>query len=256
MAANLFFSGRIPPELRDRLEQHIAETGESKTQVLINALAAYLNPISKSNSTSVNNTLNNLVADKIRTLEARLTALELLFTETQPSAANDQLLTDNQLDNTLLTEKITIVSDKIVPDNTQQDNDNNKTASQNKDEEASDSQEESIKSQTEGIPRDLEIFTTIELCKKSGLTRNQLDNHKKKVVKKYEELGKSLEDKKMLDFPEKIETRNPIMINGYPYDLCYWGQNEKGNNLWTAVPYDNERYQQLALLRNIEEISE
>ena len=40
--ASPFFSGRIPQELYDRVEQHIKETGEGKTQILINALSQYL----------------------------------------------------------------------------------------------------------------------------------------------------------------------------------------------------------------------
>ena len=233
-AANPFFSSRIPSELRERLEQHIAETGESKTQVFINALEVYLNEISKSNLTSLNNT-SNLLEEKIKSLEDRLVTLELSFIEAQYSAANDKIITGS-VNNRLLPE---LLCESSEVDNIEQDNNSN-AISQNNAEETSTSQEESIDSHSKGIPR-LEILTTIELCKKSGLTRSQLDNHKKKVIKKYEEIGKSLEDKKMLDFPEKIETRSPLIIEGYPYDLFYWGQNEKGNNLWTAVPYDNER---------------
>ena len=40
--ASPFFSGRIPQELYDRLDQHVKESGEGKTQILINALSQYL----------------------------------------------------------------------------------------------------------------------------------------------------------------------------------------------------------------------
>jgi hypothetical protein len=42
VAANPFFSGRIPQQLLDKIEQHIAETGSSKTSILIRALGTYL----------------------------------------------------------------------------------------------------------------------------------------------------------------------------------------------------------------------
>jgi hypothetical protein len=42
MAGNPFFSGRIPQDLHDRIQDHCSKTGETKTQVLINALSAYL----------------------------------------------------------------------------------------------------------------------------------------------------------------------------------------------------------------------
>ena len=245
IAATPFFSSQIPPKLRERLEQHIAETGESKNQVLVNALEVYLNQISNFNLTLLNKTPPNLLEEKIKSLEERLATLELSFITQNYSAANDKLITAS-VNNRLLPEPILAQSNEIDLDNIEQDHNNSNAISQNNAEETSSSPKKSIKSHSEGIPK-LEILTTIELCKKSGLTRNQLGNHKKKVIKKYEEVGKSLEDKKMLDLPEKIETRSPLIIEGYPYDLFYWGQNEKGNNLWTAVPYDNEHYERFQL---------
>lgn len=40
--AKPFFSGRIPQELDDRIKERIQETGETKSQILINALSQYL----------------------------------------------------------------------------------------------------------------------------------------------------------------------------------------------------------------------
>ena len=42
MSGNPFFSGRIPPDLFERAEQHCDESGISKTELLITALRAYL----------------------------------------------------------------------------------------------------------------------------------------------------------------------------------------------------------------------
>ena len=42
MGSNPFFSGRIPQNLYDGIEDHRKETGESKTDVLIKALAQYI----------------------------------------------------------------------------------------------------------------------------------------------------------------------------------------------------------------------
>lgn len=42
MAAKPFFSGRIPQDLFDAIEQHLEKTGESKTDVLVKALSAYV----------------------------------------------------------------------------------------------------------------------------------------------------------------------------------------------------------------------
>lgn len=42
MSPNPFFSGRIPQELYDRAEEYVSQTGKPKTQILIEALATYL----------------------------------------------------------------------------------------------------------------------------------------------------------------------------------------------------------------------
>ena len=42
MATRPFFSGRIPHELMQAVEQHRKDTGESKTDVLVKALTSYL----------------------------------------------------------------------------------------------------------------------------------------------------------------------------------------------------------------------
>jgi len=42
MPSSPFFSGRIPQELLDKVEEHRALTGESKTDVLVRSLAKYV----------------------------------------------------------------------------------------------------------------------------------------------------------------------------------------------------------------------
>lgn len=72
--ASPFFSGRIPQELYERVEQHIKESGEGKTQILINALSQYLGvEISKPKSTSVN---TDLFLSELESLKERVSLLE------------------------------------------------------------------------------------------------------------------------------------------------------------------------------------
>ena len=72
--ASPFFSGRIPQDLYDRIEQHTKETGENKTQVLINALFAYLSyempKLGKSNIADI-----ELIKDRISLLESSMVEL-------------------------------------------------------------------------------------------------------------------------------------------------------------------------------------
>ena len=72
--ASPFFSGRIPQELYDRINQHIKETGEGKTQILINALSQYLGvEIYKPKSSGVN---ADLFLSELESLKERVSFLE------------------------------------------------------------------------------------------------------------------------------------------------------------------------------------
>lgn len=88
---NPFFSGRIPQDLYQRIQQHIAETGESKTHILINALAAYLNHPLKIQKTVVG---SGVSLEMFTTLEERVAALEQLL----PNSGKTVITLDNNSD--------------------------------------------------------------------------------------------------------------------------------------------------------------
>ncbi|MFA9201982.1 MAG: hypothetical protein ACEQSC_00320 [Candidatus Nanopelagicaceae bacterium] len=112
--ASPFFSGRIPQELHDRVDQHIKESGEGKTQILINALSQYLGvEISKPKSSGVN-------ADFFSELESLKERVSLLE-RSQQDSQNKQLslLSDNSTnDNNMITHdnNIMILTSKEVAD--------------------------------------------------------------------------------------------------------------------------------------------
>ena len=92
--ASPFFSGRIPQELYDRVDQHIKESGEGKTQILINALSQYLGvEISTPKSSGVN---TNLFLSELESLKDRVSLLE--------RSQSKQLSPDNINDNKLITD--------------------------------------------------------------------------------------------------------------------------------------------------------
>ena len=72
--ASPFFSGRIPQELYNRVDQHVKESGEGKTQILINALSQYLGiEISKPISSNAN---TDLFLSELESLKERVSSLE------------------------------------------------------------------------------------------------------------------------------------------------------------------------------------
>ncbi len=77
MAGNPFFSGRIPQNLHDRIQEHCDATGETKTQVLIQALAAYLDHPLETESQN-NDTIKDLKKD-LENLDSRLQDLEQIL---------------------------------------------------------------------------------------------------------------------------------------------------------------------------------
>lgn len=250
---NPFFSGRIPPDLHKRVEQYKAETGESKTDILINALAAYLNyPVSKLAHTIV----SSETEERFRSLESRITTLELevllhkdsdkksviaVDNNKQESLVSDNFdnIFDNQSDN-----KIAFELKEVEPEPIKNAIDNNNINNKNLQE-----AEEPLNILDMGSKQPhpiFELITSAELRHLTGITQGQVDNYKRKVNQKYKKLGQTLEERKMLEAPEKINSRKPVTLKNYPYDLFYAGQNEKSKDLWTALPYDNKRYQELS----------
>ena len=93
--ASPFFSGRIPQELYDRVDQHVKESGEGKTQILINALSQYLGvEISTPKSSSVN---TDLFLSELESLKERVSLLE------RSQSQQLSLLSPNNNDNKLIT---------------------------------------------------------------------------------------------------------------------------------------------------------
>ena len=84
--ANPFFSGRIPQNLHDRVEQYISESGKSKTELLINALSNYLDfPVEAKQTNNSNDELWIVVKE----LQERIEKLE------QRSIIKDVIASDN-----------------------------------------------------------------------------------------------------------------------------------------------------------------
>ena len=108
--ASPFFSGRIPQELYDRVDQHVKESGEGKTQILINALSQYLGiEISIPKSSNIN---TDLFLSELGSLKERVGLLERSQSQQlsllSPNNDNDNKLitddnaTDNKPDNSIM----------------------------------------------------------------------------------------------------------------------------------------------------------
>ncbi|HEY9649261.1 MAG TPA: hypothetical protein V6C95_01260 [Coleofasciculaceae cyanobacterium] len=87
--ASPFFSGRIPQDLYDKIKNFADESGKSKTEILIEALSAYLNcPVEIKKPAR-----DEELWDAIKKLQERVTALEGIEQE------STVIETDNSFDN-------------------------------------------------------------------------------------------------------------------------------------------------------------
>lgn len=108
-----FFSGRIPQELSDRIQQHCTETGESKTQVLLNALSKYLDfPIKPPATISIS-------AERFDQLEQRVAELEKKLEITNVSSIDNTVIEVDQIDDNNIIEK---PDNNLIQENEASDN--------------------------------------------------------------------------------------------------------------------------------------
>ena len=88
--ANPFFSGRIPPGLADKIDAHLLNTGETRSELLVRLLRVEVG------DNKINNITNNIVDNKLTDIVIRLERLERLSNN---KADNKQQVSDDKPDN-------------------------------------------------------------------------------------------------------------------------------------------------------------
>jgi hypothetical protein len=88
--ANPFFSGRIPPGLADKIDAHLLNTGETRSELLVRLLRAEVD------DNNNNNTSDNHIDNRLTEVVIRLERLERLVSN---KADNKLSANDNNPDN-------------------------------------------------------------------------------------------------------------------------------------------------------------
>ena len=88
--ANPFFSGRIPPGLADKIDAHLLNTGETRSELLVRLLRVEVG------DNKINNITNNIVDNKLTDIVIRLERLERLSNN---KADNKQQVSDDKPNN-------------------------------------------------------------------------------------------------------------------------------------------------------------
>ena len=88
--ANPFFSGRIPPGLADKIDAHLLNTCETRSELLVRLLRVEVG------DNKINNITNNIVDNKLTDIVIRLERLERLSNN---KADNKRQVSDDKPDN-------------------------------------------------------------------------------------------------------------------------------------------------------------
>ena len=92
--ANPFFSGRIPPSLADKIDAHLVNTGETRSELLVRLLRAEVSD--NNNDNNANNIIDNIIDNTLTDVVIRLERLERLINN---KADNKRQVNDDKPDN-------------------------------------------------------------------------------------------------------------------------------------------------------------
>ncbi|MEH2372356.1 hypothetical protein [Nostoc sp.] len=266
MASNHFFSGRIPNELYEEAKKHCEETGDSKTEVLIKALSAYLNfPIAIPGKNIITHN-PEVTKEMFETLEERIKILENTLKGLPANVINnnnnDNILEifDNKADN----EKVESISQDIIKNDNKLNNqieknnnplenidnrtDNldiklNKISVITDDNTNNNYKDEEIAVEKQENQPSFKSILNGEVSTRANIAIRQISRLAGKAVEKLKQQGKNVEPKQLLEEPIEVTQREGININGYPYKLFYLGENLKEKSIWDLIPDDNASYQ-------------
>lgn len=254
---NPYLSGRIPVELDEQVNEFLARTGETKTQMLIRAVSAYIGaepPLLKVTGDRRIENLELVVAElqgAVKSLYEKLGALtskiENPKVEIEPTTVYDNKTDNNdndtnssvpiedinKIDHTLSNiENAVDSSDNCIEDETANTPDNN---FDNNDNILETIQAIDIKPTSDNEKTFIHIDTA-EVARQTKLEPKTINNLWTSFKRKFKRENQNLSQKKILDSPIKMTPSSEVKIEKVPYDIFYVGQSEEGRNLWNLVP--------------------
>jgi hypothetical protein len=220
--ANPFFSGRIPQSLYDRVEQYISESGKNKTELLISALSNYLDfPVEIKQTNSSNDELWIVV----KKLQERMEKLE------QGSISKDVIMSDN-IDNTKIDTDPKQLS--LLENNKEIVEENIKSLIEVEQK----PEIQVVETNKAGKKIYREIVAT-EVIKISNINRKNINIFLGEAIEILKKEGKDIIPNGLIKEPIKINYKENIVIEEYPYEIFYAGENSKGKPVWNLIPDDN-----------------
>lgn len=259
---NPFLSGRISPELHKEVEEYLARSGESKTQMLSKAVAAYIGVEIPHLKVTGDQRIENL-EQEVANLKDAITSLSEKFATLSRKAEDPKIEsklintadnnTDNNTDNTKKPETINLIFDD--PNSISDDKHNHVGIEQTNlpDNIVNTDNTDSISlgNLTPTIDESKKFINidTAEVARLTKLVYKKINNLRGYINRNLKKENKFLPEKQILDTPIKVTPQSGIKILKIPYDLFYAGQSKQGKNLWNLIPKGNSN-KQLNLLEN------
>jgi hypothetical protein len=258
---NVFLSGRIPAELNQQVDEFLARTGETKTEMLTKAVAAYIGaeppPLKATGDRRIENLEQEvaLLKGAVKSLYEKLATLTSK-TET-PKVENEPISTfDNTTDNTDNIEKIDKLDHTFSNiDNTVDNSDNHvEIEKANSADNVTDNSDNisGVTCPTEVTPaiNDDKTFLKIETAEVARLTKldaKKFTNLRYSFNQKFKKQNQPFPENEILDCPIKMTPSSGVKIAKTPYDVFYVGQSKEGKHLWNLVP-ENTPGEQIPLV--------
>jgi hypothetical protein len=237
---NHFLSGRIDSKLFQQVEEYLTRSGESKTEMLTKAVAAYIGaeiPCPKGTGDRRVDLLEQEVAElkgAVKSLYEKFAALTPKI-ESPKGEIEPLAICDNSIDNNDNIEEI---------NNTVNNNDNHvevKEVNSHDNVNDNDDNAPEITHPIESISTidDDKNFINIDTAKAARLTKldpKKITDLRGAYNRKLKRDNETLPEKQILDDPIKMTPSSGIKINKIPYDIFYVGQSKEGKNLWDLIP--------------------
>jgi len=245
--ANPFLSGRIPAELHQQINEFLARTGETKTEMLARAVAAYIGAEAPPLKATGDRRIENLERE-VGELKGAVKSLYEKFATFTPKIKNSKVEHDNSFDNNDNLKEI----DEI--DHTTSDIDNTINNNHNHVETEKADTADNIIDNNDNIPEvtspthviptidDDKTFTNIDTAEVARLTKidsKRITDLRGAFNRKLKKQNQILPEKQVLNSPIKITTQLELKIAKISYEIFYVGQSKAGKNLWNLVPKED-----------------
>ena len=265
---NPYLSGRIPVELDEQVDEFLARTGETKTQMLIRAVSAYIGaepPLKAIGDRRMENFeqkvaelegANKSLYEKIAALTANIENLKVQF-ESIIAYKNSGDNNDSNIDNSDPIEdidKVDCISSNI--DENAIDSSDNYVENEkvNSPDNINDNDDNALKTiqtidikPTSNNEKTFIHIDTAEVARRTKLDAKKFTNLRYTFKQKFKKQNQPFPENEILERPIKMTPSSGIKIAKIPYDVFYVGQSKEGKHLWNLVP-ENTPGEQIPLV--------